>query len=125
MVYVHQDDDCLAVASDPHYTSSGKVESDDYEPVIKQIGNARGITMEWHEMLTGFVNGFHVCNGLRKASALTGGRQAGQVARRVADRICRGGLSPSGLFWAAFVPGNVVSQNGSFPNPISRTDEDG
>jgi len=95
-----------------------------YDPVIEQIGNARGITMEWHEMLTGFVNGFPVCNGLLKASALTGDEEARDVACRVADRICREGVSPSGLFWAAFVPGQVVTPNGNFTNPISRTGQD-
>lgn len=112
---------------DGHYHRDANyfIYSRPYDPVIEQIGNARGITMEWHEMLTGFVNGFPVCNGLLKGSALSDGAEAADVARLVADRMCREGISPSGLFWAAFVPGEVVTQNGSFPNPISRTGEDG
>lgn len=95
-----------------------------YDPVIEQIGNARGVSMEWHEMLTGFVNGFPVCNGLLKGASLIGDDLTRGVARRVADRICSEGVSPSGLFWAGLVPGQVVTRNGTFANPLSRTGED-
>lgn len=91
-----------------------------YDPVIEQIANARGITSEWHQMMTGFVNGFPVCLGLLLADALVPSRDARETAVRVADRICREGVSPSGLFWADFMPETVETRNGSFPNPLFR-----
>lgn len=111
---------------DGHYHADANyfVYSRPYDPVIEQIGNARGITMEWHEMLTGFVGGFPVCNALLKAAALTGDDESRQVAIRVADRMCREALSPSGLFWGGFKPGRVVSENGSFLNPLNPSGED-
>jgi hypothetical protein len=111
---------------DGHYHRAGNyfIYSRPYDPVVEQIANSRRSTAEWHEMLTGFVNGFPVCNALLKAHALTGAHGAREVALRVADRICRDGVSPSGLFWAGFTPGRVVTPNGQFPNPFSDGDDD-
>jgi rhamnogalacturonyl hydrolase YesR len=103
-----------------HYHRSGNyfIYSRPYDPVIEQIANARGITSEWHQMLTGFVGGFPVCLALLHAETLTAVPEAQSVAVRVADRICAEGISPSGFFWADFVPRKVESANGSFPNPL-------
>jgi len=105
-----------------HYHREGNyfIYSRPYMPVIEQIANARGTTMEWHQMLTGFISGLLVCRGLLHAAALTGDEDARRVALRVAERICREGRSPSGFFWADFVPAAVASPNGTVPNPLAR-----
>lgn len=105
-----------------HYHRGGNyfIYSRPYVPVIEQIANGRGVTMEWHQMLTGFVNGFPVCHGLLRAAELTGDAEPCEVAVRVADRICREGLSPVGLFWADYVPRTIESANGSLANPLCR-----
>ncbi len=91
-----------------------------YHPVTEQIANGRGITIEWHEMMTGFVGGFLLCDALLAAGPEEA--EARRVALRVADRICRDGVSPSGLFWAGYVPSTVDTPNGRFPNPLARGD---
>ena len=103
-----------------HHHAAGNyfIYSRPYDPVIEQIANARGITSEWHQMMTGFVGGFPVCLALLLAAQRTGDAAPRDVARLVADRICREGVSPSGLFWADFAPRQVVTPNGSFPNPL-------
>jgi hypothetical protein len=95
-----------------------------FDRVAEQIANARGITLEWHQMNTGFVSGLPVCWGLAVAARRLHDPRALDVARRVADRICREGLSPSGLFWADFKPGWVEERNGRFRNPLSAAGED-
>jgi hypothetical protein len=89
-----------------------------YDPVTEQIANGRGITMEWHQMMSGFVGGLPVCRGLLNAAALIGNAEARRTAMRVADRFCTEGLSPSGLFWADYVPRTVRTPNGEFANPV-------
>lgn len=105
-----------------HYHEAGNyfIYSRPYDPVVEQIANSRGITMEWHQMNVGFVNGFVMTHGLLEAAAITGNDEARDVAIRVADRICMEGVSPSGLFWADFMPETVETPNGSFPNPLFR-----
>lgn len=105
---------------DGHYeeTKNYFVYSRAYDPVIEQIGNSRGITMEWHQMLTGFVNGFPICHALFRAADLTGDPRPMEIARRVADRICREGVSPSGFFWADYTPRTVTTPLGEIPNPL-------
>ncbi len=108
------------VAGHYHETGNYFIYSRPYDPIAEQIANGRGITMEWHQMNVGFVNGFVITHGLLKASTITGDDTARAVALRVADRICREGVSPSGLFWADFMPETVETPNGSFPNPLFR-----
>ena len=91
-----------------------------YFPVIEQICNGRGTTSEWHQMNTGFVNGFPVCLALLKAAGMTGTSCAGarDAAIMVATRICGEGISPSGLFRADFMPQVSNTLNGRIKNPI-------
>ena len=96
------------------------VYSRSFDRVSEQIANQRGgMTLEWHQMNTGFVNGLPVCWGLNAAAARLKDDRARDVSRRVADRICTEGISPSGLFWADFRPGAVEERNGRFPNPMA------
>ncbi len=90
-----------------------------YDRVSEQIANHRGVTLEWHQMNTGFVSGLPVCWGLHVAARFLNDARARAVSRRVADRICTEGLSPSGLFWADFRPGVIEERNGCFPNPLA------
>ena len=84
-----------------------------YFPVIEQIANMRNKgSSEWHQMNTGFVNGFPACLALFRAGKYT------EEAEAVADRICLEGISPSGLFYADFMPKTIRSENGEFANPI-------
>ncbi len=89
-----------------------------YDPVLEQIANSRGVTLQWHQMMTGFVGGFMVCRSLLDGARLVGDAAARRVAVRVAERICREGVSPSGLFWADYVPREIRTPNGVFPNPL-------
>jgi len=89
-----------------------------YHPVLEQIANARGTTIEWHQMLTGFVGGFMICHSLLAGARITGNDDARRAAIRVADRICAEGLSPSGLFWADLTPRTVNTPAGPLPNPL-------
>lgn len=90
-----------------------------FDAVAEQIANAKNMSLEWHQDMVGFVGGLMVCHGLLAGSALTGDARAKAVAHRVADRICRDGLSPSGLFWADYVPEAVETINGTYPNPLA------
>lgn len=89
-----------------------------FDRVSEQIANHRGITLEWHQMNTGFVSGLSTCWALNVAARHLGDDRARQVSRRLADRICTEGVSPSGLFWADFRPGVIEERNGRFPNPL-------
>lgn len=89
-----------------------------YDRVAEQIANAKGQTLEWHQMQTGFSGGLPVCWGLAIAANTLGDQSARDVAVKVANRICEEGISPSGFFWADFAPGIVRTANGDFPNHI-------
>ncbi|NQU40912.1 MAG: hypothetical protein HQ523_13255 [Lentisphaerae bacterium] len=104
-----------------HYDEAGNyfVYTRSYDPVAEQIANARGCSLEWHQMLTGFVNGFPICHALIQGAAINDDARARAVALRVAEKFCRDGLSPSGLFWADWVPATVETRNGSFPNAFA------
>lgn len=105
-----------------HYHEKGNffVYSRCYDAVAEQIANARGTTLEWYQDMVGFVGGLMVSRGLLGGASITGDKRAAEVACRVADRICRDGLSPSGLFWADYVPAEVETPNVTFPNPMAR-----
>ena len=90
-----------------------------FDRVSEQIANHKKVTLEWHQMLTGFVGGFPICWGLHAAGRRLGDARALSVARRVADRICTEGISPCGLFWADFRPGVIEERNGTFPNALA------
>lgn len=109
-----------------HYHESGNyfIYSRPYDAIIEQIANARGVTVEWHQMLVGFVGGFPICHGLLTAADRLGDAHARGVAINVANRICQEGISPSGLFWADYVPPKVESPNGAFPNPFFKDREE-
>ncbi len=107
-----------------HETRNYFVYSRCYDRIAEQIANGKGVTLEWHQMNTGFVSGFPVCWGLAAAGRLLGDARARDVARRVADRICREGVSPSGLFWADFRPGVIEERNGRFPNALAPDGKD-
>jgi len=91
-----------------------------FEPVPEQIANAKGVSLEWHQDLTGFVGGLMLCRALHQGAATTGDERARAAAIKVADHICRDGLSPSGLFWADYVPPQIETPNGTFPNPLAK-----
>lgn len=106
--------DCAADGMFAHYHPSGYfIYSRPYFPVIEQIANMRNhSSAEWHQMNTGFVNGFPICLALFRTGKYT------DIAEKVADRICLEGVSPSGLFYADYMPKTIESPNGSFPNDI-------
>lgn len=84
-----------------------------YFPVIEQISNMRfSQSSEWHQMNTGFVNGFPLCLALLQAGKYT------DEAENAADKMCREGISPSGLFYADYLPKEIKSENGTVPNPL-------
>lgn len=95
-----------------------------YHPVIEQVAQGRGTTMQWAQMLTGFVGAIPVSRGLLRASHLTGDAEPERVARRLLDRVCREGISPSGLFWGGCTPEWLTTPNGRLRNPLygSRND---
>lgn len=95
-----------------------------YDRVSEQIANHRGVMLDWHQMNTGFVSGFPVCWGLNLAAWHLQDPEARAVSRRVADRICSEGVSPSGLFWADFRPGVIEGPNGRFQNPLTPDGKD-
>ena len=95
-----------------------------YDRVAEQIANHKGTTLEWHQMNTGFVSGVPTCWALNVAARRLGDARAREVSRNVADRICREGLSPSGLFWADFKPGVIEERNGRFKNALSPDGKD-
>lgn len=95
-----------------------------FDRVSEQIANHKGVSLEWHQMNTGFVSGFQTCWALSVAANSLRDERAREVSHRVADRICMEGISPSGLFWADFRPGIVEERNGTFPNPISPDGQD-
>ena len=95
-----------------------------FDRVSEQIANHRGISLEWHQMNTGFVSGLSTCWALSVAARHLHDDRARAVSRRVADRICTEGLSPSGLFWADFRPGVIQERNGIFPNPLCPDGQD-
>lgn len=95
-----------------------------FDRVSEQIANHRGFSLEWHQMNTGFVSGLPICWALSVAANHLGDNHAREVARRVANRICTEGISPSGLFWADFRPGSVEERNGRLPNPLCPDGQD-
>ncbi len=105
-----------------HYHDKGNyfVYSRCYDAVAEQIANARGTTLEWYQDMVGFVGGLMVCRALLGGASITGDERAQEVACRVAARICREGISPSGLFWADYVPAVVDTPNITFPNPMAK-----
>lgn len=95
-----------------------------FDRVSEQIANCRGVTLEWHQMNTGFVSGLPICWGLNLAGWRLDDPEALAVSRRVADRICGEGVSPSGLFWADFRPGVIEERNGRFANGLAPDGKD-
>lgn len=89
-----------------------------YDPVIEQVANGRGTTFLWAQMLTGFVGVIPVCRGLLRAAYQLGDDKACDVATRLLDRVCKEGVSPSGLFWAGYTPKRVETAMGEMDNPI-------
>ncbi|MHB9023035.1 MAG: hypothetical protein ACYC7E_02510 [Armatimonadota bacterium] len=126
-------DDSLALMRDAvhgivnwHYNEPQRyfVYSRSYDRVAEQIANAKGVTLEWHQMNTGFVSGLPICWGLATAARALDNARAREVSRVVADRICTEGVSPSGLFWADFRPGIIKERNGEFPNALAKDGKD-
>lgn len=105
-----------------HYHEKGNffVYSRCYDAVAEQLANARETSVEWYQDMVGFVGGLMVCRGLLQGAAMTGDKNARAIAHRVANRICRDGISPSGLFWADYVPPRIETENGVFPNPLAK-----
>ncbi len=113
--------DCVHGIVNWHYNEPKNyfVYSRCFDRVSEQIANHRSVTLEWHQMNTGFVSGLPVCWALSVAARHLNDNRARDVARRVADRICAEGISPSGLFWADFRPGAIEERNGRFANPLA------
>src|SRR5690606_36542397 len=63
-----------------------------YDAVAEQIANAKGVTLEWHQDMTGFVGGMMACHALMRGSTVVKDDHARRVAAAVADHICRDGL---------------------------------
>lgn len=131
-------DDAIYGIVNVHYHPQGNyfAYSRTYDPLPEQIANARGCSLEWHQMMIGFVNGFVICHALLKGAELLDGvgaetlvdcpvltpsqpkLHARELALRVAEKICMGGISPSGLFWADWMPERIVTDNINIHNPL-------
>jgi hypothetical protein len=119
-------EDAIYGIIDGHYQEADNyfAYSRSYDPVPEQIANLRaGITLEWHQMMTGFVNGIPVCNALLKGSQITGDKHAREVALKVVEKFCKEGISPSGLFWADWMPEVIRTPNGELVNPFFKDRE--
>ena len=119
-------DDAIHGIVEGHYHKKGNyfIYSMSYDPLPEQIANANNVSLEWHNMMTGFVNGFPICHALLKGAALNNNTYAREVAIKVADKFCIEGISPSGLFWADWTPKTIETENGSFENPLSKDREE-
>jgi len=103
-----------------HYTKQGRyfIYGVPFDPIVEQIVNSRGTTSQWHQMQIGFANGFVVCRSLLYAAKLLDDDSLRKPAVDVAEHICTEGISPSGLFWADYMPEKIQTINGEFANPM-------
>ena len=102
-----------------HYCPRGKyfAYTRAYDAVAEQIAAANGFTLEWHQEMTGFAGGLLVCDALLQGTRFVPDHDARQIAIEAAEKFCRDGISPSGLFWADYMPPDIESPSGMIPNP--------
>ncbi len=106
-----------------HYSPQGRyfAYTRAYDAVAQQIAVCNGISLEWHQDMVGFVGGLLVCNALIQGNRVHPDEQARQTAIAAAEKFCRDGLSPSGFFWADYMPPQIETTTGLAPNPRAAT----
>jgi hypothetical protein len=76
----------------------------------------RRTSLGWHFESLGFVGGFPVCFGMMWQGLRQDDARSRGIARQLADRFCREGLAPNGLFRTSYHPGRARTPNGEFAN---------
>lgn len=106
-----------------HYCPGGKyfAYTRAYDAVAQQIAVCNGQSLEWHQDMVGFVGGLLVCNALIQGNRVFPDEKARQTAIDAAEKFCRDGISPSGFFWADYMPPEIETTTGMTPNPRAAT----
>ena len=106
-----------------HYCPRGKyfAYTRAYDAVAQQIAVCNGQSLEWHQDMVGFVGGLLVCHALIQGTRVFPEEKARQTAIDAAEKFCREGISPSGLFWADYMPPEIETTTGMTPNPRAAT----
>ncbi len=76
----------------------------------------RSTSLGWHFEALGFVGGFAVAHALHWWGRRLDDARAVTIARQAAERWCRDGVSPSGLFRTSYHPGRARTRHGEFAN---------